>query len=66
MNRYRVRFESSDQRVWEVTIQADGMTDDGFLVRFWRRWGPFGWFRSMAHYISAEMLISVIGDSDND
>lgn len=64
MNRYKVRFQTADSRVWEVTVKADGVSDDGYLVKFWRRWGPFGLLRYKAHYISVETLVSVICEGE--
>jgi len=60
-----VRFQSSDDRVWEVTVKADGISESDYLVKFWRRFGPFGWFRYDAHFIAREMFISAVGKPEN-
>lgn len=62
MNRYKVMLQSDDQRVFEVTVKADGITDDGYFVKFWRKWGPLGLFRYNVHYIGGDALLSVIRD----
>lgn len=61
MNRYEVRFQDSLDRVWEVTVKADGISESADLVKFWRRCGPFGWFRYDAHFIAKDMFISAVG-----
>jgi hypothetical protein len=62
MNRYSLRFESSDNRVWEATVKADGVDENGGLIRFWYRCGPFGWFRRTAHYLAKASVICVIAE----
>lgn len=62
MNRYTIRFETQDKRVFECVVSADGISDKDDTIRFWRWWGPF---RYNAHFISKVCLISVIGDPDN-
>ena len=65
MNRYDVRFQSNDNRVWEVTLKADGISETDYLVKFWRRFGPWKLFRYTAHFINKDMLISVVGKPEN-
>jgi len=60
MKRYKVHLSSGNDRLFEVTVKADGMSDDGYLVKFWRKWGPFGLFRYTAHYVSLEFMVSAI------
>lgn len=65
MNRYKLMFESGDQRLWETFVNAHGITNRDGLVIFWRKYGPFGWFRYDAHYIAADCLISAIEVKEN-
>lgn len=58
-NRYRVHMQTVDQRVWAVTVKADYMTDDGFMIRFWVKHGPFGLIRTVVHYLHADVLVSI-------
>ncbi len=60
MNKYRIHLQSNDQRLFEVVIKADEVSDDGYLVKFWRKAGPFSLFRRVVHYVSADALVSVI------
>lgn len=64
MNRYEVRFQSDDKRVWEVTVKADGMCETDDLVIFWRK-GWLGLFRYNAHFIAKAMFVSAIGKPEN-
>ena len=59
-NKYKVHLQSEDQRLFEVAVKADGMTDRDGLIVFWRRCGLFGWFRSTVHFVHKDALISVI------
>lgn len=63
MNKYKVLFESSDNRLFEVTVRADGISETHDLVVFWRR--AFWFFRRNAHFIAKDAIISVIGESEN-
>jgi hypothetical protein len=61
MNKYELRIESQDGITWQVTVKADGFSEQGDVIVFWCG----RWFRRNVHMIAKQSLICVIGDRGN-